>query len=1094
MSFSEIKFMGLTVRGYKSQIGFGRNQLSTLTLDLVQDLVAGDAPAPVPDGFPCFFDFAGYSFYGLLQRFGEKKDIGGFPTFEATLVDPREILEGAEIIIGGYNGTVGLIPNVINAYGWWENNAGFGSSGSTEDTGMPWNKILVAIRNTINNPTGNVYGRPLNFRGVHYGLDLSELPTVPSYYTIGSGSNIGLLEAIAQICEDCGCDFYIYLDGFNIRVKVVSRLVQPPLGTITSLVNSGFGNTLIRSDSATEVRNELTSSFLIGGAVTALFETDTSSTFSFWGYDSFSNPIFGAFDTFNIKNSEGKIIHSLTCEFMGLNARGIEDIIGTDTYACSTLEMLFAKYSHDAWTTFIKSQRPDIAKFLMSPFLPIVGLLNGQKPLKNQIVNDGKDQAIAWAQAQVNSTIGLNDARLYEFVKNYADEFMGKKFVVQIPFVLTRQDALTSQITYSQEITDAGWTPEGTLPLGLSEINEDVFQNNDGRYTAFCRFFVDPLIQPIDFSAVSAADSVLELENSNLFLKCSVDPRVIIVPDGTPYALVTLPSAVHQEAVDSIGGFAIVLAVLGIDGANQENALNILKKSFVPIRLYPNFIYPDAFGIPLKSNIQTYGPWFVAGAPGKTRVEQDSGLTPWNYGGEAALQLAATSRVATSVTNMQISEAGSMELAGLPTVSLGDVLAADGPNLTNVGVSYGVNGITTTYRFETFTPKWHNVLSRGVADRIRKASTAAQGMRKSIRQSLRSSVVQAQASAGRQAQAGFLANASKILKRESPHDTFVSWSGQDENGLTRTILSTVSYEEAVSLANADNDGEFQNTAIMSLNGIVRPFSTSMFPLTSGNLIPRFAQPSGFANAINVNSYNPFDSKHDVEVFAFGSTYSGLNQRDRNADYTNSRGFALRGPLIVNGFGYDINLNPVPNNGSGDPTSFLDDVLLHSESWKTGPVDLLWDNELGIYTCHGTMTGRATADILPGWNGQFNIQDNLLGSGTLSGRNLQAVNFQPSTIPSGSPSLLHYSYKAGQWLAVMPGGSGGAVATVTESILRGVTTASILANSSGNVNLTDSPFGTKNALNIFSSAVGAGKNVIIGYINRVNQWGILSSDC
>lgn len=1093
MSFSEVKFFGLTVRGFKSNIGIGRNQISSLTLDLVQDTRAGDIPLPANDGTPCFFDFAGYSFYGILQRFAIKKDISGFPTYEAVLVDPREILEGTEVIIGQYIGPVGIMPNIINAYGWWENLVGYGSSGATDETGMPWNRILAALKNTINNPFGTAYGSPLNFRGIRYGIDLSEMPSVPAYYTLGAGSNISLLEAIAQVCEDCGHDFYVFLDGFNIRIKTISRILQPPLGTITSLVNSGFGTTLIRSESATEIRNETTSSFLIGGSITQLYQTTLDSAATFWGYDSFANPIFGFPDVFNIKipNPDDSITnYPVSCEFMNLNASGIEDIIGTDIYPCSTLEMLFAKFSHDSWATFIKSQRPEIAKFVVSPFNAIKqALFPGLKPLKPQIVNDDRDNAIRWAGAQVNNTFFLNDNRIYEFVKARADEFLGKKFVVRIPFVLYKQDNETFKITFSQEITDAGWQTEGSQPLGLSPINEDVFKSQDGRFTPFVRFFIDAVQQPVDFSQVSPADSVLELENNNLFLKCSVDPRIIILPDGTPYALVTLPSAVFQEAIDAVGNVGILLAVLGIAPAQQGLAQDILKKGFVPLRLHPSAIYPDSFAIPLKSNTATYGPWFFAGAPGKTKVEQDSGLVPWNYGGEAELQLAATSRVASAITNMQVSEAGNMELAGLPSVSLGDVLAVDGPNLTNISVSYGVGGITTNYRFETFTPKWYATMSRGNSERVRKAGQAAQQMRKSLRQSLRSATnTQASfANQGGNGTAGFLQNASKILRRESPHDTLVSWSGQDENGLTRTILSSASYEEAVSLANADADTEYQNTAIMSFTGVFRPFSTSSIPI-SGGLVPGFVAPSGgFSNAIDVNTYNPIGASNDIEIYSWGDTYVGLNQRDRGADPTNSRGISLRGPLVVNGFGYDINTFPVPSDGSGN---FVNNFPWRADLWKVGPVDLLWDESLGVWTCHGTMTAYAKADVPTGFAGRFTPEKDLVGG--LSTTEITARNYHQPIISSGAPVILHYSYKAGEWMAVLPNGSGSP--TNTERLLRGVTSTTLVANGSGTVSLTDSPFGVKTCYNWFSSDVLAGKHVLIGFVDRQNVWSVLSADC
>ena len=49
----------------------------------------------------------------------------------ATLVDPREVLEGAQVVLGGYAGPVGGVKNLLNAFGYWENQA-YGGSFATE--------------------------------------------------------------------------------------------------------------------------------------------------------------------------------------------------------------------------------------------------------------------------------------------------------------------------------------------------------------------------------------------------------------------------------------------------------------------------------------------------------------------------------------------------------------------------------------------------------------------------------------------------------------------------------------------------------------------------------------------------------------------------------------------------------------------------------------------------------------------------------------------------------------------------------------------------------------------------------------------------
>ncbi len=110
------------------------------------------------------------------------------------------------MILGGYSGAVNM-PNLLNPYGWWEAQ-GYGLSGTTR-AGMPWSKIVVAVNALVNSSTYGPYGGPLNFRGVQYGVDLSQLPAAPAFYRLTGDSGTSLLQAIQQVCQDAGCDFFV---------------------------------------------------------------------------------------------------------------------------------------------------------------------------------------------------------------------------------------------------------------------------------------------------------------------------------------------------------------------------------------------------------------------------------------------------------------------------------------------------------------------------------------------------------------------------------------------------------------------------------------------------------------------------------------------------------------------------------------------------------------------------------------------------------------------------------------------------------------------------------------------------------------------
>jgi len=64
--------------------------------------------------------------------------------------------------------------------------------------------------------------------------------------------------------------------------------------------------------------------------------------------------------------------------------------------------------------------------------------------------------------------------------------------------------------------------------------------------------------------------------------------------------------------------------------------------------------------------------------------------------------------------------------------------------------------------------------------------------------------------------------------------------------------------------------------------------------------------------------------------------------------TDCRPMGLRGPLILSGWGYNMKGCPVPADPS-DEKKFLSNWLRKAKKWKTGPVDLRWDDERKVWT-------------------------------------------------------------------------------------------------------------------------------------------------
>jgi len=108
----------------------------------------------------------------------------------------------------------------------------------------------------------------------------------------------------------------------------------------------------------------------------------------------------------------------------------------------------------------------------------------------------------------------------------------------------------------------------------------------------------------------------------------------------------------------------------------------------------------------------------------------------------------------------------------------------------------------------------------------------------------------------------------------------------------------------------------------------------------------------------------------------GSRDINIRKTDRNI--RNVSVTALRGPLIVSGWGFDICDRPVPNAGVSAPYSFPGNVVNDRKTWKTGPVNLQWDDERKVWQAGpqilcGVVSGRIVAPINPCYPTQFVVK-------------------------------------------------------------------------------------------------------------------------
>lgn len=1045
-----IKFAGCSVIAYSGSGGLN-NEAGQTDVQLVEVLSSGDRFTRPNAGSYQTFTHDGLIYNGIVQKWDYKEGLDGL-LYTVTIMDPREILGGCEVVLASYRGQTLGVPNLFNVYGYWEDALGFGGA-NTNESGMLWNAtfdilgldssftgfhinkvdrvgIRPALEAMFTKP--NKFGGQINFAGSLYTIDFTTLPDAPSYYRMG-GVNITLLDAINQLCQDAGCDYYVYLDKYVIKFKIVSRVQQPQLGTIANYIRSSkIAN---QRSTGIELRNDITNAFLVGGDFNYLVQEFNpgggDAIVPFWGFD-FNNQLIigqGTIDNLKITSASNNTADNpinvnnpfggnnnpfggSTNPFGGsdtpfndpsanpytfnLNASQISGVIGDVFYPCDLNELRCALIDYDSWAAYVIGVYPAKADAIN-----LIGAVDSDQ--YNNLVDlfgdciiqrdlqDFSDRTAKGFGEMNESTYWADRAQLiYNFVQGYASEYFGKKFLVRVPFqIYWKYEPETTHIVSSDEPSDAGYQGEGTAPIGIGFLEEGMFLTQDGRYECFVKI---SNFSGVDLERLSPDFAIVS--NGALYIKATVDNNIgIVYPPNSiyPCVVIELASQIFAKPETPLGNISDIAAILGLPSqSNLDIAIGIRHGSF-PLRIHPAPYRPDAVALPMKSNRDSYGPWQSApGIPGKVSFQKDDGLVPWNYGGYDIMNQAALAKLANIATYMQSGEIGTLTEVGSPKVSLGDVLVAGGPNVSNISVSIGLNGLMTTYSMRTFSPLYRT-FSKENADRLRRLGLAAQDTRRATRQLFLSSQQSRQVLNA--AYIGFFQNASRAISQRTPHDVLVSTVTQSTNFGIRTQVSAQTIQEAVACVRADRDDYYTSSAAMSMEGLLRPFSTKVISdVDETSFMPIYPQvidatglshysslPTGIIpmddSLASRFSLDIFGDKNDIDILAWGDTYptvdqdnrdkknrkkfTGLHTKKGQPEYDNMRPLALRGPIMINGFGYEVSGKPIPNMspiGTVDKWSnmFATGYRESPEKWAVGPLDLDFDIWRGVWGVPGVM--------------------------------------------------------------------------------------------------------------------------------------------
>lgn len=345
----------------------------------------------------------------------------------------------------------------------------------------------------------------------------------------------------------------------------------------------------------------------------------------------------------------------------------------------------------------------------------------------------------------------------------------------------------------------------------------------------------------------------------------------------------------------------------------------------------------------------------------------------------------------------------------------GEVLL--GPTITGIDVSYSEGGVATTYRLQTFTVKF-GAFSKDNVERLRRISLKSQEVRRELREAFNRLILPREVTNDLVSilGAGATNQWPKQFSRGSPHSVFMAIIDEDgdDSNLARVSATTIGDKE-IAVAIPGHDATlFDKSAMMSITGVLRPMSTDY----NSNWLACYEQPNSNYPSNALGTFlNPFKSGNDVELYTHGTSYSDAHSYLNSGPGTNVRGFALRGPLVISGWGWCTDDAFVPNSA---PTTLtggeLSNYLRKSWFWKTGPVDLLWDDERMVWTPHGMMLGMTIGECAAGGSTTVKLYDD---SGEVTGRKKDRTvwNFFSTAVPADRKIMAAWMPDAQKWYII-----------------------------------------------------------------------------
>lgn len=853
-----------------------------------------------------------------------------------------------------------------------------------------------AIMKEIGNPAVSAFG------GSTVYVDFSPIRWIAEQIPYASTNTykMTLLDLVNAICDEGGYDFHCSMNGRMITFSLVNKQIETIFGSVKNIIETAKqNNKCISSSIGAESKNEKTQRIVYGSNVNYIKELYLPGNAEGATVLGFNNnfPIYSTYSDFSLPYNTLPLSQSLSVAGFG-GFPSTYQISERELIACGTL---------DTWKLFGLENPASLSRACMYA----CGLnypLGVSKIRKYGSLHYIGRSAVEAVKSLGEKTYGANvyEEICWAFFRNIYETYYGKYYLIilkgsnsstcfQDPTGFIGNSGIYLGEGGAGTLMDtpisSGWPDNENSVLGNSNLQ--LFFDGSGKLSCFIGLPWNHTLPRGIYSAtfdLASFGGDYVWDNQNIYAKCDVDGRVYNI-NGNMGILVKMPSMITQKVnlnnvVNNNGLRAMSLCygfpingTGGGGGTTNTSYANIFKEN----RAAGGF---TKIAIPMKNNQINYGPWgggsstYVGGGV-DIQVRED--LNPWQYGNRSRMDEAGN-RIATQGLPYRTRyESGHVTIAESPAESLGSVQA--GPLLSSIVVKFDKSGSTTTYNYETYKPKFGNYaenlneyMKKNVSDRrdnynilketyletVRNANNTLRTIN-SIREQL--SHVDIQRGAGASS-----ASSRQIMISSYPQ----AYQGQVP--LCKIETGTL---KAYDSDMFQDSNQYMRYAAVGMDMIFSPMSTSPtnmmaymsssyagpFKMGPTERMPPYLFNGQVQGASHITNFvlNPYTTSAalnshfagrgagygmQTDYITFGSSIGNMGDVDNfKQQSTDIRGIAHRGPLMLHGWGYDVNGKPVPNQDPSAPNqNFATNWLSNPRTWPVGPVDLRWDATRGVW--------------------------------------------------------------------------------------------------------------------------------------------------